>query len=65
MGISSYRIDASSNSISIPYGLVLHGLRPTIPVKFNKSDSQSILCLLDSSADFSSFHRQENGNRFY
>ncbi|MBI2631988.1 hypothetical protein HYW75_03220 [Candidatus Pacearchaeota archaeon] len=46
----------SSKEISIPYNKLLdNNLRPSISIKFDPSDTQSVLCLLDSGADFSTF----------
>ena len=47
---------SSSKEIVIQYDKLLDDhLRPTIKIKFNPSDTQYILCLLDSGADFSTF----------
>ena len=46
----------SSKEIVIDYDRLLdNNLRPAVRIKFNPSDTQSILCLLDSGADFSTF----------
>ena len=46
----------SSKEIIIPYNKLLdNNLRPSISIKFDPFDTQSILCLLDSGADYSTF----------
>lgn len=46
----------SSKEIVINYDKLLdNNLRPAIKIKFNPSDTQYILCLLDSGADYSTF----------
>ena len=46
----------SSKEIVIDYDKLLdNNLRPAVRIKFNPSDTQFILCLLDSGADFSTF----------